>query len=136
MPKRELIEQFKLSGNAILLGTSSFWYGVDVRGDALSCVVIDKLPFAAPEDPVLQARIAMMRKQGIDPFMTYQLPQAVLTLKQGAGRLIRDATDRGILVIGDPRLVGSRYGQIFLQSLPDMPRTRDLDIAKEFLETL
>ena len=136
MSKRELIEQFKSLGNAVLLGTSSFWYGVDVRGDALSCVVIDKLPFAAPEDPILQARIAMLRKQGIDPFMTYQLPQAVLTLKQGAGRLIRDTEDRGILVICDPRLVGSRYGEVFLQSLPDMPRTRDLDIARQFLNTI
>lgn len=132
MPKRELIEQFKTLGNAVLLGTSSFWYGVDVRGDALSCVIIDKLPFAAPEDPILQARIQMLRKQGIDPFQTYQLPQAVLTLKQGAGRLIRDSKDRGILMICDPRLVGNRYGEVFLQSLPDMPRTRDLNKVKDF----
>lgn len=136
MPKRELIEQFKKLGNAVLLGTSSFWYGVDVRGDALSCVIIDKLPFAAPEDPILQARIAMLRKQGIDPFRNYQLPHAVLTLKQGAGRLIRDTEDRGILVICDPRLVGSWYGEVFLQSLPDMPRTRDFNRAKEFLDTI
>ncbi len=131
-PKKKLIEQFKAHGNAVLLGTSSFWYGVDVRGDALSCVVIDKLPFAAPEDPILKARIQMLRKQGIDPFQTYQLPNAVLTLKQGAGRLIRDYDDRGILMICDPRLVGSRYGDAFLQSLPDMSRTRDLEKVKEF----
>src|SRR5205807_1997138 len=81
MPKHELIEQFKMKGNAILLGTSSFWFGVDVRGEALSCVIIDKLPFAAPEDPILQARIKMLRKQGRDPFLEYQLPQAVLSLK-------------------------------------------------------
>jgi ATP-dependent DNA helicase DinG len=133
VPKRELIEQFKNLGNAVLLGTSSFWYGVDVRGDALSCVIIDKLPFSAPDDPILQARIKMLRKKGIDPFVTYQLPQAVLTLKQGAGRLIRDAADRGILVVCDPRLVGSWYGEVFLQSLPEMPRTRDFDRVREFL---
>lgn len=132
MPKRELIEQFKQLGNAVLLGTSSFWYGVDVRGDALSCVIIDKLPFAAPDDPILQGRIQMLRKQGEDPFMSYQLPQAVLTLKQGAGRLIRDSEDRGILMICDPRIVGNRYGEVFLQSLPDMPRTRDLTKVQDF----
>lgn len=133
MPKRQLIEEFKKLGNAILLGTSSFWYGVDVRGDALSCVIIDKLPFAAPDDPILQARIQMLRKQGIDPFQTYQLPNAVLILKQGAGRLIRDVQDRGILMICDPRLIGSRYGETFLRSLPDMPRTRDFEKVKDFL---
>ena len=135
MPKQKLIDEFKRLGNAILLGTSSFWYGVDVRGDALSCVIIDKLPFAAPEDPILRARIQMLRKQGIDPFITYQLPNAVLILKQGAGRLIRDNEDRGILMICDPRIVGSRYGDTFLQSLPDMPRTRDLNKIREFYET-
>ncbi|MEO8963903.1 MAG: ATP-dependent DNA helicase, partial [Gammaproteobacteria bacterium] len=133
MPKKELIDQFKQLGNAVLLGTSSFWYGVDVRGDALSCVIIDKLPFAAPEDPILKARIQMLRKQGTDPFQTYQLPNAVLILKQGAGRLIRDIEDRGILMICDPRLVGSRYGEAFLQSLPDMRRTRDLEKVREFM---
>jgi ATP-dependent DNA helicase DinG len=134
MPKRELIEKFKSLGNAVLLATSSFWYGVDVRGDALSCVIIDKLPFSSPDDPILQARIQMLRKQGHDPFIHYQLPNAVLILKQGAGRLIRDNEDHGILMICDPRLVGSRYGQTFLQSLPDMKRTRDLDKVKKFFE--
>jgi ATP-dependent DNA helicase DinG len=133
-PKRQLIDEFKELGNAILLGTSSFWYGVDVRGDALSCVIIDKLPFAAPEDPILRAKIKMYRDQGIDPFWSYQLPQAVLTLKQGAGRLIRDVTDRGVLMICDPRLVGNRYGEVFLQSLPDMTRTRDIDKVREFFK--
>lgn len=132
MPKRELIDQFKKCGNAVLLGTNSFWYGVDVRGDALSCVIIDKLPFSAPEDPILQGRIRLLRKQGIDPFTHYQLPQAILMLKQGVGRLIRDNEDRGILMIGDPRLVGNRYGETFLQSLPDMPRTRELDKIRDF----
>lgn len=131
--KRELIAQFKALGNAVLLGTSSFWYGVDVRGDALSCVIIDKLPFAAPDDPILQARIQMLRKQGNNPFLTYQLPQAVVVLKQGAGRLIRDDEDRGILMICDPRLVANRYGAVFLQSLPDMPRTRELTHVCDFL---
>jgi len=132
LPKHELIKKFKELGNAVLLGTSSFWYGVDVKGDALSCVMIDKLPFSAPDDPILQARIQMLRKKGIDPFMSFQLPNAVLTLKQGAGRLIRDGKDRGILVIGDPRLVASRYGETFLQSLPDMPRTRELKKVANF----
>ncbi len=131
-PKRQLIDEFKALGNAILLGTSSFWYGVDVRGEALSCVIIDRLPFSAPEDPLLQAKIKMLRKQGIDPFSHYQLPQAVLTLKQGAGRLIRDTTDRGVLMICDPRLVGYRYGEIFLQSLPNMSRTREIEKVQQF----
>lgn len=134
MPKRELIDQFKTLGNAVLLGTSSFWYGVDVRGDALSCVIIDKLPFASPDDPILQARIQMLRRQNTDPFLTYQLPNAVLMLKQGAGRLIRDVKDRGLLVICDPRMVGVRYGETFIQSLPAMPRTRELTKVKDFFE--
>jgi ATP-dependent DNA helicase DinG len=132
-PKRQLVDEFKELGNAVLLGTSSFWYGVDVRGDALSCVIIDKLPFSAPDDPILQARLKMLKQQGADPFTSYQLPQAVLILKQGAGRLIRDVQDRGILMICDPRLVGNRYGEVFLQSLPDMMRTRELDRVREFL---
>ncbi len=135
MPKRELIEQFKTLGNAVLLGTSSFWSGVDVRGDALSCVIIDKLPFSAPDDPILQARVQMLRKQGLDPFNSFQLPNAVLALKQGAGRLIRDQSDRGILMICDPRLVAARYGETFLQSLPDMPRTRNLAKVQEFFDS-
>jgi ATP-dependent DNA helicase DinG len=135
LPKQKLIEEFRQLGNAILLGTSSFWYGVDVRGDTLSCVIIDKLPFASPDDPILKAKIDMLRKKGLDPFQQYQLPLAVLILKQGAGRLIRDATDRGILMICDPRIVAVRYGKTFLQSLPDMPRTRDLERVKEFYET-
>ncbi len=133
LPKRELIEQFKSQGNAVLLATNSFWYGVDVRGDALSCVIIDKLPFAHVKDPVLQARIQSLRNQGQDPFQQYQLPNAVLMLKQGAGRLIRDHNDRGVLMICDPRLVGARYGHIFLRSLPNMQRTRELTKIIEFL---
>jgi len=132
LPKKELIAQFKALKNAVLLGTNSFWYGVDVRGDALSCVIIDKLPFAAPDDPILKARINLLRKQGSDPFYSYQLPNAVLILKQGAGRLIRDIKDRGILMICDPRLVGSHYGEAFLQSLPPMRRTREMTKVNEF----
>lgn len=132
-PKRLLIEEFKILGNAILLGTSSFWYGVDVRGEALSCVIIDKLPFSAPDDPILQAKMKLLRERGEDPFQTYQLPNAVLILKQGAGRLIRDVNDTGVLMICDPRLVGNRYGEVFIQSLPNMTRTRDVAKVKAFL---
>ncbi len=131
-PRSELLDQFRALGNAVLLGTSSFWEGVDVRGEALSCVIIDKLPFGSPGDPVLQARIEALRKQGVNPFMAYQLPTAVITLKQGIGRLIRDHTDRGVLVLCDPRLRSKSYGRIFLGSLPDIPRTHNPDDIHEF----
>jgi ATP-dependent DNA helicase DinG len=116
----------------VLLGTSSFWEGVDVRGEALSCVIIDKLPFASPGDPVLKARIDAMRKLGINAFMEYQLPDAVIALKQGAGRLIRDVHDRGVLMICDPRLLNKPYGRLFLDSLPPMARTRDPEQVAQF----
>lgn len=132
MPKKKLLEKFIHTSRAVLLGTGSFWQGVDVRGEALSCVIIDKLPFAAPDDPILQARLQRLRRQGEDPFYAYQLPQAVLLLKQGIGRLIRDAEDRGILLIGDSRLVGARYGSVFLRSLPVMPRTRNFEVVRDF----
>ncbi len=132
LPKAALLKRFRDLGNAVLLGTASFWEGVDVRGEALSCVVIDRLPFAAPNDPVLQARIESLRQRGENPFMTYQLPQAVITLKQGVGRLIRDVSDRGVLVLGDPRLLSKSYGQTFLDSLPPMPRTRQLERVQAF----
>ncbi len=131
-PRNELLQRFRELCNAVLLGTSSFWEGVDVRGEALSCVIIDKLPFASPGDPVLQARIDALRERGGNPFMDEQLPHAVITLKQGVGRLIRDVSDRGVLVICDPRLLGKRYGRVFLNSLPDMQRTRDLDEVVAF----
>ncbi len=134
-PRNELLEQFRSLGNAVLLGSSSFWEGVDVRGEALSCVIIDKLPFASPGDPVLQARLEALRSQGKNPFRDYQLPNAVITLKQGAGRLIRDVTDRGVLMLCDPRLLGKSYGKIFLESLPPMKRTRMLDEVVEFYQT-
>lgn len=132
MPRSRLLEQFRALGNAVLLGTGSFWEGVDVRGEALSCVIIDKLPFASPGDPVLQARIEAMRAQGGNPFMEYQLPQAVITLKQGVGRLIRDVHDRGVLMLCDPRLGSKSYGRIFIDSLPPMSKTRKLEVVQRF----
>lgn len=134
--KRLLLEQFRLAKNAVLLGTGSFWEGVDVRGDTLSLVIIDKLPFASPDDPLLQARIEDCKLKGLDPFSQVQIPQAVITLKQGVGRLIRDVTDQGVLVICDPRLVSRNYGEVFLRSLPNMKRTRDTDLVKQFLKKL
>ncbi len=131
-PKAVLLREFRALGNAVLLGTASFWEGVDVRGEALSCVIIDRLPFAAPGDPVLQARIESLRQRGEDPFLCYQLPQAVITLKQGVGRLIRDVTDRGVLMLCDPRLLNKFYGRVFLDSLPPMPRTRKLERVQAF----
>jgi len=131
--KRELLEQFVSAGNAVLLGTSSFWEGVDVRGHALSCVIIDKLPFASPDDPLLQARVEDCRMKGQDPFKSVQLPQAVISMKQGVGRLVRDETDSGVLVICDNRLVTKNYGVTFLRSLPAMARTRSLEETKAFL---
>lgn len=131
-PRAELLERFRRLGNTVLLGTASFWEGVDVRGEALSCVVIDRLPFAAPGDPVLAARIDALRRQGGNPFRDLQLPQAVIALKQGAGRLIRDVRDRGVLVVCDPRLLSRSYGHVFLDSLPPMRRSRDLEDVQSF----
>ncbi len=132
-PKAELLKQFVEKGNAVLLGTSSFWEGVDVRGEALSLVVIDKLPFSSPGEPVLKARLDAMRKSGGNPFMEYQVPQAAIALKQGAGRLIRDVTDRGVLVLCDPRLLRKNYGHTFLDAMPPFARTRDANDVLEFL---
>jgi len=123
--KSELLERFRQLGNAVLVASQSFWEGVDVRGDALSLVVIDKLPFAPPDDPVLAARIEHLKRQGRNAFFEYQLPRAVISMKQGAGRLIRDETDRGVLMVCDPRLVGKPYGKRIWQSLPPMRRTRE-----------
>jgi ATP-dependent DNA helicase DinG len=132
-PRHQLLEEFRHSGHGVLLGAASFWEGVDVAGDALSVVVIDKLPFAAPDDPVLQARLEAMAHAGENPFMSWQVPSAVIALKQGAGRLIRDVHDRGVLVLCDPRLATRGYGRLFLASLPPMPRTVDLDEVRAFL---
>jgi ATP-dependent DNA helicase DinG len=132
--RSELLTRFRTLGNAVLLGSQSFWEGVDVRGEALSLVIIDKLPFAPPDDPVLAARIAQLNKQGRNAFMEYQLPRAIITLKQGAGRLIRDETDRGVLMICDPRLISKPYGKRIWQSLPPMKRTRAEAEAVEFFK--
>lgn len=136
MSKRIILEKFTRHGNAVLLGTASFWEGVDVRGSTLSCVIIDKLPFAAPDDPLLQAKMQDCQMQGKDPFAHIQLPQAVIALKQGVGRLIRDSKDKGVLVICDNRLVTRQYGQVFLKSLPAMRRTRSLEVANTFLQQI
>lgn len=135
MPKRELLEAFQSVGNAVLLGTSSFWEGVDVRGEALSLVVIDKLPFGSPGDPVMSARIDHMKQGGGNPFFEYQVPQAAIALKQGVGRLIRDVSDRGVLVLCDPRIRTRNYGEVFITSLPPMPITRDLAEVTDFYRT-
>ena len=130
--RSELLERFRRLGNAVLLGSQSFWEGVDVRGEALSVVVIDKLPFAPPDDPVLAARIDSLKAREGNPFTELQLPQAVLQLKQGAGRLIRDETDRGVLMLCDPRLVSRPYGRRILKSLPPMTLTRSLEEVEAF----
>ncbi|WP_124705748.1 ATP-dependent DNA helicase [Sulfuriferula multivorans] len=130
--RTELLERFRQLGNAVLLGSQSFWEGVDVKGEALSLVVIDKLPFAPPDDPVLAARISHINQSGGNAFMEYQLPHAVITLKQGAGRLIRDEADRGVLMICDPRLLSKPYGRRIWQSLPPMRRSRELTEVLSF----
>lgn len=134
--KQKTLAQFMELGNALLVATGAFWEGIDVRGDTLSCVIIDKLPFTSPDDPLLKARIEDCRLRGGDPFAQVQLPDAVITLKQGVGRLIRDQKDKGVLIICDNRLVTRDYGGVFLASLPPIPRTRDLAVVKDFLLSL
>ena len=134
--RTELLERFRKLGNAVLLGSQSFWEGVDVRGEALSLVIIDRLPFAPPDDPVLAARIETINAEGRNAFMEYQLPQAVITLKQGAGRLIRDENDRGVLMICDPRLITKHYGKRIWRSLPPMRRTRDAADVLDFYRAI
>ncbi len=131
-PRASLLQRFRESGNGVLLGAASFREGVDVAGDALSVVVIDKLPFASPDDPVFEARLDAIRREGGNPFRDEQLPQAVIALKQGVGRLIRSETDRGVLVLCDPRLLGKGYGRVFLDSLPPFRRTRELADVQAF----
>jgi ATP-dependent DNA helicase DinG len=134
--RTELLDRFRASGNGVLIGSQSFWEGVDVRGEALSLVVIDKLPFAPPDDPVLAARIEAMEKKGLNGFVHHQLPEAIINLKQGAGRLIRDETDRGVLMICDPRLISKPYGKRIWQSLPAFARTRELPVVLNFFAEL
>jgi ATP-dependent DNA helicase DinG len=131
-PRSVLLQRFRDSGNGVLLGAASFREGVDVAGEALSVVVIDKLPFAAPDDPVFEARLDAIRREGGNPFRDEQLPQAVIALKQGVGRLIRTETDRGVLVLCDPRLVGKHYGRVFLTSLPPFSTTRSVEDVRAF----
>ena len=132
--KGKLLEQFTYTSHSVLVATSSFWEGIDVRGDALSLVIIDKLPFTAPDDPLLKARIEDCKLQGGDPFNDIQIPEAVITLKQGVGRLIRGVSDRGVVIICDNRLVMRNYGKTFLKSLPNSSRTRDLNKVIQFLQ--
>jgi ATP-dependent DNA helicase DinG len=133
--RTELLDRFRKLGNAVLVGSQSFWEGVDVRGEALSVVIIDKLPFAPPDDPVLSARVDKLNAEGKNAFMEYQLPYSVITLKQGAGRLIRDENDRGVLMICDPRLISKAYGRKIWQSLPPFRRTRNLVDVEAFFTT-
>ena len=132
MPRPRLLDRFRSLGNAVLLGAASFWEGVDVQGEALSCVIIDKLPFANPSDPILRARTEQCQAAGGDPFRELQIPQAVIALRQGVGRLIRSEMDRGVLMLCDPRLRSKGYGRIFLDSLPPMRRVSSLDAIHAF----
>lgn len=134
--KQQTLSQFLTLGNALLVATGAFWEGVDVRGEALNCVIIDKLPFTAPDDPLLKARVEHCQLLGGDPFNDIQIPTAVIALKQGVGRLIRDTSDKGAIIICDNRLLTRHYGKIFLSSLPDMPRTRDLTRVETFLQSI
>jgi ATP-dependent DNA helicase DinG len=131
-PKNALLEEFRITPNAVLFGTSSFWQGVDVQGEQLSCVIIDRLPFAVPNDPVVAARINAINDDGGNAFFDYQVPSAVITLKQGFGRLIRSLQDRGVLVLLDNRIRTQRYGKVFIESLPPYRRTTDIQDVEFF----
>lgn len=130
--RTEILNQYRAASHPVLVGSQSFWEGVDVRGEALSVVIIDKLPFAPPDDPVLAARLKAIEERGENGFMAYQVPQAVISLKQGAGRLIRSETDKGVLMICDTRLISKPYGRRIWQSLPSFARTRQEDVVQAF----
>ncbi len=132
-PRDDLLRRFRNAGNAVLLGTGSFWEGVDVRGQALTVVAIDKLPFGSPADPLMMARLEYIRRNGGNGFTEHQVPQAVLAMKQGAGRLLRDEKDYGVVVLCDPRITGKNYGRKFLESLEPMPSTASVEEAMRFL---
>ncbi len=132
-PRSALLERFRTTKNAVLLATASFWQGVDVPGEQLSCVIIDRLPFAVPSDPIVAARVRALEEDGRNPFAEYQVPEAVLALKQGFGRLIRSRSDRGVLVILDNRIQRMQYGRIFLESLPEYATTQDLAAVERFM---
>jgi ATP-dependent DNA helicase DinG len=131
-PKNALLEEFRRTSNAVLFATSSFWQGVDVQGEQLSCVIIDRLPFAVPSDPVVAARVKAIDADGGNAFFQYQVPAAVITLKQGFGRLIRSLHDRGLLVLLDNRILKKQYGRVFLESLPNYKKTTDMRVVEEF----
>ena len=131
-PRSALLEEFRTTPNCILFATSSFWQGVDVPGDQLSCVIIDRLPFAVPSDPIVDARVRKLRNEGGNPFYDYQVPQAAIALKQGFGRLIRSRSDRGVLVLLDNRVTKQRYGQVFFDSLPDYGFTTKITDVESF----
>src|SRR6202163_4998928 len=133
-PRSALLERFRNTNGAVLFATSSFWQGVDVPGEQLSCVIIDRLPFAVPTDPVVAARVRTLTEDGRNAFAEYQVPEAVLALKQGFGRLIRARTDRGVLAILDNRIQRMQYGKIFLDSLPEYGLTRDIADVKRFMK--
>jgi len=132
-PRHALLERFRAGEPAVLVGSTSFWEGIDVRGEALSLVIIDKLPFAPPDDPIVAARIARLKSLGRNPFRETQLPEAITMMRQGAGRLLRDASDRGVLCLLDGRVLSRSYGKSILASLPPFPVTRDEAEACAFL---
>jgi len=133
-PRSALLERFKNTEAAVLFATASFWQGVDVPGEQLSCVIVDRLPFAVPSDPIVAARVRALQEDGRNPFAEFQVPQAVLSLKQGFGRLIRTKTDRGVLALLDTRLQRMPYGKIFLESLPRYGVTYELADVARFLD--
>jgi ATP-dependent DNA helicase DinG len=133
-PRDDLLRRFRDEGNAVLLGTGSFWEGVDVRGQALTIVAIDKLPFGSPADPLMMARLEFIRRNGGNGFTEHQIPQAVLAMKQGAGRLLRDQNDYGVIVLCDPRITSKNYGKKFLESFEPMPSTSSIEEVEKFLQ--